>query len=523
MVPSNQRPQESASRFFYGHAPEWSDFESGFDVSRSITSSIINDVENLLNNTVEESRIIILTDEPGTGKTTVVRRVAFEISRRGIHTLVCSALSRLEYDKTLSIVDGIEGPLLIVVDNFADQVSPFAEIVSKTRKKDLVVLASERGYRNRYLFQSLSGVPYHRAAALKMRAVDVEAIVERYTELGIVGTSRAIRDLNGFIKSAADDPMAVVCCRVLNDFRPLDRIAFDLMEECNEVDQNRYLIAALSQHCFGGGVRHEILSSILGSQGYREQLSKEHALPLSYYDRRTNTHVVPQNSTIAMRILDNMSKRDPRRLLDIFTRLASTLAPRVNRKAIKQRSSEARLASRLFDFDSVVDGILGDLAPAFYEATQKAWQWNSRYWEQVALMNVSRHNSSGVRGMTEYLDSAVQNARHAASIENHPLPLTTLSKILFIQVVVPGYSRVGAFNEAFDCSDRAIKIEKSWARKSVHPYVTMFRGAREYLERGGVMSSTQMQRVRDLLLEAEKLFPKDHEVGDNLRNLRALI
>ncbi len=125
--------------------------------------------------------------------------------------------------------------------------------------------------------------------------------------------------------------------------------------------------------------------------------------------------------------------------------------------------------------------------------------------------------------MTEYLDSAVQNARHAASIENHPLPLTTLSKILFIQMVVPGYSRVGAFNEAFDCSDRAIKIEKSWARKSVHPYVTMFRGAREYLERGGVMSSTQMQRVRDLLLEAEKLFPKDHEVGDNLRNLRALI
>lgn len=523
LVPASEKMQPGASRFFYGHSPSWEDFASSFDISRSVTASIVNAIEDRIVKTSEEIRLFVLTDVAGAGKTTVIRRIAFELAKRGIHTLLCSALSRLEHEKTLRVIDGLQGPLFIVVDNFADQVSSIADLLSKTEKKDIIVLASERNYRNRYIFQSLSGVPFERISALKLRDSDVGSLIDKYTELGIVGASRAILDRSSFIKSTKEDPIAVVCCRILNDFRPLDRISDDLMQQCNSIDQDRYLVASLAQYCFGGGVRHEILAAALASEGYREQLSKEHPLPLSYYDRTSNSHVIPQNATIATRILDNIARRDTERLLGLFVKLAVALAPRVNRRTIKQRSSEARLASRLFDFDSVVDSLLKELAPRFYERTQQAWQWNSRYWEQVALMNVARHNQSRVRGQTTYLDEAVQNARHATSIENHPLPLTTLSKILFIQMAVPGYSMAGSFSEAFDCSDRAITIEKSWSRKSVHPYVTMFRGVKDYLDRSGQMSSTQIQRTRDFMRDAEKLFPRDQEIRDTILQVKTML
>ena len=84
-----------------------------------------------------------------------------------------------------------------------------------------------------------------------------------------------------------------------------------------------------------------------------------------------------------------------------------------------RRSPEARLAGRLFDGDKIVKPLLDSAAEQFYVESQKLWEWNSRYWEQRALLKADSD-----------LVTALRYAKQAVAIENHPFPLTTLAKLL---------------------------------------------------------------------------------------------
>lgn len=74
-----------------------------------------------------------------------------------------------------------------------------------------------------------------------------------------------------------------------------------------------------------------------------------------------------------------------------------------------RRSPEARLAGRIFDADKIVKPLLGSAAEDFYVSVQKQWEWNSRYWEQRALLAADTD-----------LHIALQYARYAVAIEFHP-------------------------------------------------------------------------------------------------------
>ena len=49
------------------------------------------------------------------------------------------------------------------------------------------------------------------------------------------------------------------------------------------------------------------------------------------------------------------------------------------------------MVGRLFDYDDVVSKWLQDEADNFYDRTRDAWKWNSRYWGQVALLNLAHY------------------------------------------------------------------------------------------------------------------------------------
>ncbi len=151
LVPGTAKQSTAASPFMYGRSPNWTDLASGFDISRIVSGAIIADIERRLNETDEDCRLVLLMEGTGTGKTTVLRRCSFEFAQRGIRTLCSTALSRLEPARTADIIDLIDDPLVIVVDNFADQVPAFSDILDRLEKKDVVILAAERTYRNRYV------------------------------------------------------------------------------------------------------------------------------------------------------------------------------------------------------------------------------------------------------------------------------------------------------------------------------------------------------------------------------------
>src|SRR6202044_494644 len=105
----------------------------------------------------------------------------------------------------------------------------------------------------------------------ELRRVDAERLIDLYTKHGLLGTHDAIQDRSRFAQSVISDPIAVACCRILNDFRPLEKIIESLIREASEQDLARYVTVALAHFCYRSGIRYEILVATCGRRHWREQ------------------------------------------------------------------------------------------------------------------------------------------------------------------------------------------------------------------------------------------------------------
>ena len=516
LVPGAVDATTESSRFLYGHPPNWTDLAADLDVARPVSAQIIEAVESKLHDLDDPRRLLILFEIAGSGKTTILGRCAFELAKRGIATLRCTSLSRLEPSNTTKTLNAIPGPLAIVVDNFADQVTSFQAILDTIEKKDVVVLAGERSYRTKYITQALSGIEFRSFVRARLGKDEVSQLLQNYIRFGVVGERRAISEQARFVTEVTRDPVAVACCRILNDFRPLDRIVMSVVDESSEVEIRRYLMAALARHCFSGGVRYSVVAGTYKTGDLNGQFQRSHPLPLAFFvEDGGGGFVIPQNATLAGRLLEIVSRDRQGDLLEVFVDLGNSIAPRVNRKSIAQRAPEARLAGRLFDFDDVVEPFLGQQAQTFYNRTQDEWQWNSRYWEQVAQLHLAKyHRAPGTEDGQEALERAIQHARHAVSIETHPFPLTTLAQTLIAQMTSGRVLDQAAYEEALEKLLLAIRLERNRARMAVQPFVTLFRGSRTFLEQGGQLSGDNSEKLRSRIREARGQFPRDREVNE---------
>lgn len=503
------------SRFMYGHYPTWGDLEANRDIARPLVSDVIVDIEKRLSDPLRRARVLVLSDTSGAGKSTVLRRVAFELAKRGIRTLMCSALSRIA-NTTADVIDLVDGPIVVVIDNLAEQATALTDLLARLEKPDVLLICAERSYRMNYLKQVLAGVAFDQTGKLPMTVVEARRLIDLYADAGAIGDDSVLKRPDDFAQKIKNDPIAVACCRILNDFRPLDRIVDSITDDASGQALDRYLGAALAQYCFYGGVRYEILIAAFGASGATAQFEVNNPLPLDFYDDGKR-FVIPENATLSDKILERFASRDPDLMLATFVKLAEEIGPWVNRQTIIARAPEPRLSGRLFDFDSVVSKFLGPNAKKFYDRVKPAWEWNSRYWEQVALLNLARHlTSNNAKEKMDYLDDAVTHARHAVAVEHHPFPLTTLGKVLLNHMAAPGMPMKKSFDEAFERLSEAIALEERRNRVAAQPYGVVFSGVVNYLVAGGELTHQQHGRLREILGKAATRLASDREMQQQI-------
>jgi len=171
------------------------------------------------------------------------------------------------------------------------------------------------------------------------------------------------------------------------------------------------------------------------------------------------------------------------------------------------------LSGRLFDYDQVVEHFLGDRAQDFFDEIKESWQWNSRYWEQVALIYLTRAQRRGPdhRESSEDLEMALQHARHAVVIERHPLTLTTFAKVSLAYIGRSAGWSAEIFGEAIKELGEAISMERRRSRHNVQPYVVMLRGFLSAPLHAPIAESMLVD-LRKRVAEATRLFRRDPEV-----------
>ena len=421
-------------------------------------------------------------------------------------------LTRIDTAAAITCLSRATAQLLLVVDGLADHIDQVMELLADDSvSSKVVVLATERTYREQYVDAILRDTRRHKRSLSPLTLNECQQLVERYRRFGLVGTRMAINEPLEFARRILNDPVAIAICRVLNDFRPLDAIVESLVRAAAPDHRLPYLCVCLAQHCYWGGLRYSLLQAIAGPGKPISQIFDSQVPLRLVANALHDDYVVPLNPVIGEQVLYRTAKHAPTALQAAFTGIASALAPHVNRRAIMRRSPEARLAGRLFDADKIVKPLLGNAAEDFFVSVQKEWEWNSRYWEQRALLAADTD-----------LYTALQYARHAVAIEVHPFPLTTLGKVLLMVMEANPAERTSAFAEAFDRLSAAITSEAARSRIAVHPYASLISGAARYLELDGVLTSEQRNRLSGFLTEARNLFANDTLIYTALQRLNNL-
>lgn len=500
------------SAFLFGRQPTWEDIDKKLDVPLHGQLQLIDEVRRWQASD-DDNQVVCLSGRAGSGKTTTIRRVASELATRDLQVFYVKARGGIDIDSATSFISSVVDPLVIATDSFAEHGDQLVDLMKEIgKKKRVCILAAERQYRMGLVRDLLEDTPHKLISTEQWRVDERTELVRRYTTYGLVGNADAVSNPRSFANQLADDTVAEAVCRILNDFRPLRVIVRSLWNDTIQSGRAAYLVTALAYYCHPVGIRRDVVLSMCPEDLLSDLAAHEAPLrvvPLADDD----AYLVPGNPTLAALLVEEMSRLKPMRLLEIAVQLANSLAPFVTRHTIKQRTTEARLAGRLFDADGVLPELLKEKFDDFYDLTLDQWKWNSRYWEQRAL-----HISERDRPL------AIQHARHAVAIERHPFPMTTLAKVLFSAATDENPVRHDYFKEALALMEETLRIEAQWERgRTRKAYWTLFDGTLEYLQAGGRLTVHQVQVINRAIGDSQKSFSsgteKIHQCATQLSSL----
>lgn len=493
-------PTNVPSPFLYGVEPTWDEIQQHLDIERTENQGLTNSMQRWLAAPTRDDRLILVSEQPATGKSTLLKRVGHDLAALGTPVFSVCTLSRIDSDTARACFAQLSAPAVLLVDGLADHAEQIRDLLDDGRLDDnLLVVAAERRYR-RELIDIVFAESVPRVQPLDwLSDSEVRQLLEQYQRFGLLALPGGAKPDSHLVASLRRDQVSVAVCRILNDFRPIDRIVDSIWAAASKDQQYVYTVSALAHNCHGTGVRYSVLQAVGGPHVHIESMiGPQSPLPIAK-NPVNDEFLIPQSVVIAERLLSRLSKNNRDLLLSAFVGLAEKIAPRVNRYSIKQRTPEARLAGRLFDFDKIVTPLLAHDAERFYDEVKNSWEWNSRYWEQRALLALGRD-----------VRTALQYARHAVFIEKHPHTLTTLGKVLLKSGESAGRDeRVRLFDEAFNLLNEAIDMESQNSRITVHPFSALISGTARYVEQGGQLSQAQHERISRHLSEARQRFRGD--------------
>jgi hypothetical protein len=509
--------------FYVGREPYINDIALHRDISRSATLPLKSTIHTCFREKKWDYNFLLIDDIAGSGKTTILTRTMYDLAADGYLTFYFDRQSLLNIPLAKKILNSIAGPFIVYCDDFADFVTSIAELYRQIDRSDFLFVCTERSYRMVYVLQILGGIPYKQLTLQPLRQNEARDLIVKMDGVGLSSERFDEQRLDRLASELTTDSIAVAVCRIMNDFKPIERIVESLIGHADEFRLERYVACALAGHCYKQGMPAKIFYSAFSGNGVEDQFNYRDILPLAYTDRTARDFIVSGNPVLGQRILYGARGSNLDLVFDVYCRLGAALAPYINRSTIQKRTAETRIAGRLFDYDEVVLPILGSFAEKFYIRMKKYWDWNSRYWEQLALLKLDLFVKRQFEGGEEYLIQAITHARHAVKLDRHPLPMTTLGKVLIEQMKSKPHLLEKSFNEAYDVLLKAIREEGLMSRVAIHPYIMLLRGALYYCQNGGKLDLTRRDMLRKLVDNARVLFSNDAQISINISNLNPFI
>ncbi|WP_156383633.1 SIR2 family protein [Pseudoxanthomonas sp. Root65] len=420
--------------FYAGDEPLWSDIVSERDAVLSFSGRI---VESLRLGLRDGSPAVGLYGDAGCGKTTTLLRVARELSP--IPVYIFTGDDDVDVDACLECLSSRSA--VLIFDEMADIGVAVSDLARKAQKRRLKigVIFSDRSRRQKGLlpqFSDISSLTW--VDHSELTPADAIAVIEKRRaakRLGSMGSwpTSEIRKVfinkhHGSLLSSLSD------VDIGNGF---DARLLELAKIIDGNDDLRHLVFAISQtHRWGYPLPLHFASAVSGipSEVIVKYCLDDGVLSDILFVERRGIRF--RHRILAERVFERNRNFD---LMAAVARdLVAAISPVVNIQAIQAKSYAHRICKVLMERRSVYATLGGDIDKArdWYGSVEPFFGWNSRFWEQRALLELEAYNYS----------AAYSFSRAAVDKERHAFPLTTFGTTCLI---IAGHRGEYSLDEAF--------------------------------------------------------------------------
>jgi len=503
----NLPDDESSASLLEGIEPRWAHIRQKQDTVRQITANLVSDVSRWSSTDQRDLRIHAIFSGPGQGRSTLLMRTCLEL-QGPYEVLWYTARERMRPDDTAAALAELRRPAVLVVDNAWAHGHQIAALCERLRSNSTpaFILIAERTVHREQLLEALAISEARTAESKSLPPLDndeAQHLVREMRRRGLLGEHAGDSDAHLASKLKGHDLVTAII--LLN--RQAPQLRHVLSAELNALSPDArtlYETICLSHSCgfalrLGIAQRAANIPTASVNRALSELLKGKLVVrdtgPGAQIDSWLSRHRVVSEGVLSVLTVDEKLK--------IFMGLATALRPYVSRESYIRGRTEAGLSGRLFDYDKFVLPHLQSASLAFYTGVADSWQWNSRYWTQLALLRLDEGN----------LLTALKHAEQAVAIERHRTTYTTLARVHFEMASSSPLSSEGtrSLRAAMDSIEKSLAEGAHRRRPDVHPYDAGIRGvmsfgeAQEALGKGVVLPARAADFVDRLLREGKGL------------------
>jgi hypothetical protein len=492
---SDRKPEE----FFEGGSPTWSDIRENRDTPLRVVGNVIDSIQRSLAapRTASAVCLHVLEGTAGCGKTTALMRIAATLAAAATDVLYFVDRERFRDDAVLHFAQSLPPArsFVLVVDSIVEHLAQIRRLVRHYPALGgrCAVLGAERSGRASRVLNELGDllqpIVHPMLPLQESEAADLAANLRRAAKLGRYVATRDEALARIFVGTGPRDwagQLLVILLEVVPGVRLHDRLRTEWggLSEIGCQFYGSVCLAAAAGVPIRSAVVFAALRAPRVSEVFEEVFRGEMRGLVRWNDRE---YILPRHRVIGDETVSRFMTRD--QVFSVSLNLALAVAPYVSKDSIRRKAPETRLAGALMDCDGLIVPKLGERAEEWYDELATAFGWNSRYWEQRALLSVKGGRYARARDFSE----------QAVGLERHPQTWTTCGFVKLVSAERdPGLShgaRAELLESGVEALEEAIYLAVKWDRYEPHAYHIL-------LSRAVRVSGFLHDKVPDFLLAA---------------------
>jgi hypothetical protein len=364
--PPTSDKQALRTQFFEGAEPTWDDIRSDVDAPRSCTPEFLKAIQS----GKDGIQTILITGHAGSGKSCLMRRLAFEMAREGMTVYFLKSVSRFRIEPVIEFLTQMQKKrVFFFIDDAVFQLPSIERMVGHFPKEATVTfILADRAHSILPHLRRLEGLNIRDMAMPWLERNDSESIIKQLDRFGRLGALKG-KPLKDQIREflIRSKKQLLVAMKEATLGRGFDWILTNEFQTLSN-DQARlaYTITCLA-YMHGVPIsRRHLLACLDGGDLERSRLLAEHLKEVVVPWGGGGDLVCPRHRVIARQVALETAPSAMRQ--EAVLRILRQLAPDIVPETIRRRSPQYRAYKAIVNFDN-----LGELMGENYDMIEETY------------------------------------------------------------------------------------------------------------------------------------------------------